>query len=57
MTKRRHVVAILRKNGFQPAGGTKHEKFVRGDLTVMVEQHREIPDQDALKILREAKLR
>lgn len=57
MTKRRSVVAILEKNGYRSKGGSKHEKFVRGDETVLVERHRDIPDQRALQILRDAKLR
>lgn len=57
MTKRRDVVAILLKNGYRSVGGTKHEKFERGEITVTVGRHRELSDQTALKLLREARIR
>ena len=44
-------------NGYWSEGGAKHEKFTNGERTVLVKRHREIPDQIAKKILREAGLR
>lgn len=55
--QRRELVGILRANGFTPKGGTKHEKFCKGSLTVMVKRHAEIHDQEAKAILRQAGLR
>ena len=57
MTKRRDLVKMLLKAGFEPDGGTKHEKFTKGSITVKVQRHREIPDASAKKILRDAGLR
>lgn len=55
--QRRELVRILEAAGFRSRGGTNHEKFSKGSLTVMVKRHREIPDQIAKRILREAGLR
>lgn len=55
--QRRELVRILEEAGFRARGGTNHEKFTRGRVTVMVKRHREIPDQIAKRILREAGLR
>ena len=55
--KRRDLVAILEANGFHSIGGTKHEKFTNGEVTVRVKRHREIPDEIAKRILKEAGLR
>lgn len=55
--QRRELVRILEGAGFISKGGTKHEKFQRGDVTVMVKRHREIPEIIAGKILRQAGLR
>lgn len=55
--QRRELVRILEAAGFVSKGGTKHEKFQRGSVTVMVKRHREIPDLIAGKILRQAGLR
>ena len=45
MTKRRDVVRFLERNGFWSKGGTKHEKFTNGEVTVLVKRHREIEDE------------
>lgn len=55
--QRRVLVKILLDNGFVPDGGTNHEKFTNGKVTVMVKRHREIADQTAKRILRQAGLR
>ncbi len=57
MTKRRDLVLLLTKNGFWSVGGTRHEKFPNGIVTVLVKRHREIEDIVAQKILRQAGLR
>lgn len=44
MTKRRDVVKYLKDHGFWSKGGTKHEKFTNGIVTIMVKRHREIED-------------
>lgn len=55
--QRRELVRILADAGFESVGGTKHEKFYKDGVTVMVKRHNEIPDQTAKKILRQAGLR
>lgn len=55
--QRRVLVKMLEDAGFHSMGGTKHEKFVKGELTVLVKRHREIPGQIAKQVLREAGLR
>lgn len=55
--QRRELVKMLLDAGFRSSGGTKHEKFVRGDRTVMVKRHGEIHDVEAKGILRQAGLR
>lgn len=57
MTKRRELVRKLEEGGFWSDGGTNHEHFTNGKVTVMVKRHREIPDGIAKKILRQAGLR
>ncbi len=54
MTKRRVVVAYLLAQGFRSAGGTKHEKFIKGKTTVMLKRHCEIPDETFAKIRKQA---
>ncbi len=49
MTKRRDLVLLLTKNGFWSVGGTRHEKFTNGKVTVLVKRHREIEDIVARK--------
>lgn len=55
--KRRKLVKALLEAGFVADGGTNHEHFKKGNLTVMVPRHREITDQMAKVILRQAGLR
>ena len=57
MTKRRDLVLLLTKNGFWSVGGTRHEKYNKGIVPVLVKRHREIEDIVAQKILRQAGLR
>lgn len=57
MTKRRDLVRELEVAGFRQTGGTKHGKFRRGNVTVMVPRHSEIADQLAEAIRRQAGLR
>lgn len=55
--QRRELVRILEANGFRSKGGTKHERFTNGEVIVQVKRHREIEDQIAKRILRDAGLR
>lgn len=55
--QRRELIRILEEAGFISKGGTNHEKFVKGDKLVLVKRHREIEDQIANRILRQAGLR
>ena len=55
--QRRELVRILEEAGFISKGGTNHEKFVKGDKLVLVKRHREIEDQRATRILKQAGLR
>lgn len=57
MTKRRDLVRLLEVHGFRSIGGTKHEKFTNGERTVLVKRHREIPDEIAERIKRQAGLK
>lgn len=57
MTKRRDLVKQLEDGGFWSEAGTKHEHYTNGKVTVMVKRHREIPDEIAKKILKQAGLR
>jgi predicted RNA binding protein YcfA (HicA-like mRNA interferase family) len=55
--QRRELIRILEEAGFISKGGTNHEKFVKGDKLVLVKRHREIEEQIAKRILRQAGLR
>lgn len=55
--QRRELVRILLEAGFVSKGGTKHEAFTNGEVVVRVKRHREIEDQTAKRILRQAGLR
>lgn len=55
--KRRKLVKELIEAGFVPDGGTNHEHFRKGNVVVMVPRHREITDQMAKVILKQAGLR
>lgn len=57
MTKIRELVRQLKAAGFRSDGGTNHEHFTNGKITVMVKRHKEIPDQIAKRILRQAGIR
>ncbi|MCI8366493.1 MAG: type II toxin-antitoxin system HicA family toxin [Eggerthellaceae bacterium] len=57
MTKRRDVVKFLIRNGFWSKGGTKHEKFTNGRVTVLLKRHREIEDEVFEKIKIQAGLK
>lgn len=54
--QRRELVRILLEAGYESRGGTKHEKFTKGSITVKVGRHREIPDETAKRILKSAGL-
>lgn len=55
--KRRDLVVELVSNGFWSKGGTNHELFTDGNVTVAVPRHREINELTARKILKDAGLR
>lgn len=55
--QRRELVRILEANGWVSRGGTKHERFWKDGNVVQVKRHREIADQIAQRILRQAGLR
>lgn len=55
--QRRDLVKLLLEAGFVSLGGTKHEKFKKGSITVPVKRHRVIADEAAKGILRQAGLR
>lgn len=57
MTKRRDVVRFLERNGFRSKGGTKHEKFTNGEVTIRLKRHREIEDETFERIKKEAGLK
>lgn len=54
--KRRDLVARLEAADFRSDGGTKHEKFIKGSIVIMVPRHREIPEGTAKSILKQAGL-
>lgn len=53
----RKLVSMLVAAGFQKVEGSKHDKFTRGGITVVVPRHREIKESTARAILRQAGLR
>ncbi len=55
--KRRKLIKELLDAGFESDGGTNHEHFKKGKIKVVVPRHREITDQMAKVILRQAGLR
>lgn len=55
--QRRILVKLLLEAGYESRGGTKHEKFTKGSVTVKVKRHREIEDETAKRILKAAGLR
>ena len=52
--KKEKLVSLLLRAGYVAVAGTKHDKFRRGKVTVMVPRHTEISDLLAKKILKEA---
>ena len=56
MTKRRVLVKQLLAAGFVYEKGSNHDKYVKGSVTVTVGRHREISDEMAKVILRQAGL-
>jgi len=54
MTKRRDVVKFFTERGFYSMGGTKHEKFTNGIVTIRIKRHREIEDEIFEKLKKEA---
>mgnify|MGYP002773208027 CR=1 FL=1 len=57
MTKRRIIEKQLLAAGFVCKHGANHDKYVKGSVSVTVGRHREIPDEMAKVILRQAGLR
>ena len=57
MTKRRDVVRFFTDRGFVSKGGTKHEKFTNGQVTIMIKRHREIEDEVFEKLKGQAGLK
>lgn len=55
--QRRELVRALEAAGFRSTGGTKHEKFVKGSVRVMVPRHKDVKESTARAILRDAGLR
>lgn len=55
--QRRELVRILKAAGFVSKNGGNHEIFTNGKVMVPVKRHREIEDQIAKRILRQAGLR
>ena len=57
MTKRRDLVKALEDAGYMSDGGANHEKFKKDGVVVLLPRHREIPDETAKRILRQAGIR
>jgi predicted RNA binding protein YcfA (HicA-like mRNA interferase family) len=57
MTKRRVLIRELEAAGFKECQGTKHGKYRKGSVTVMVPRHAEIKDRMADVIRRQAGLK
>lgn len=55
--QRRELVKILLDAGFLYKHGGNHDVFFKGTLRIPVKRHREIEDQVAKRILRQAGLR
>lgn len=56
MVKRRGVVRELLRAGFKSAGGTKHERFIKGSRQTRVPRHNEIGETLYKAIRKEAGL-
>jgi len=57
MTKRRLVIKFFRDHGFWSTGGTKHEKFTNGRVTIFIKRHSEIEDEIFEKLKKQAGLK
>lgn len=57
MTKRRDLVRLLELNGFVSKGGAKHEVFSKPGYRTAVPRHREISDEMAKRIKKQAGLK
>ena len=57
MMKRRDLVKALEDAGYISDGGTDHEKFKKDGVVVLLPRHKEIPDETAKRILRQAGIR
>jgi hypothetical protein len=57
MVKKRDLERELRACGWSKTGGTKHDKWTKDELTVMVPRHAEIGESMAREIRKEAGLR
>ena len=57
MTKKRDLERELSTAGWVKTGGSKHDKWTKGDRAVMVPRHAEIKDRMADAIRKEAGLR
>lgn len=55
--QRRELVKILLDAGFGCKHGANHDIFFKGSMRIPVKRHREIEDQIAKRILRQAGLR
>lgn len=55
--KKRELEKLLRRNGWQYVGGSKHEKWVKDDETEMLPRHNEITENLAKDIIKRRKLR
>ena len=55
--KRRDLVKLLEKNGWKSVGGTKHEKFKKGNQTEMVPWGKEINEYLAKSIIKKRGLK
>ena len=50
--KKRDLENLLRKNGWEKVGGTKHEKWIKGDETETLPRHNEISENLAKAIIK-----
>lgn len=57
MTSRRDVVKYFEDKGFWSVGGTKHEKFTNGSVTILIKRHREIEDEVFYRLKKQAGLK
>lgn len=55
--KKKKLEKLLRDNGWVKTGGSKHDKWVKGDETEMLPRHTEIEEELAKSIIKRRKLR